>query len=103
MCVRVWSESALRGDGAEDPLRCAARGADGPPLAIVNGYFSFAVTTDTRALSADIDLDDDASILRFLSAVQPLDRLRVDTRPGRGATCARMRRDAQIGSRRRLG
>ena len=71
--------SVLGLDGTENEL------PSGPTLAIVNGYFSFAVTTYTRALSADVDLDDDASIRRFLSAVQPLDRLRVDTRPGRGA------------------
>ena len=74
---RLASVLGLDGTENEQP--------SGPTLAIVNGYFSFAVTTYTRALSADVDLDDDASIRRFLSAVQPLDRLRVDTRPGRGA------------------
>ncbi|MCB9625724.1 MAG: hypothetical protein H6723_20580 [Sandaracinus sp.] len=68
--------SVLGLDGVESEL------PRGPSLAVVNSYFAFAVTTYARALSADIDLDDDASIQRFFSAMQPLDRLRVDTRPG---------------------
>jgi len=68
--------SVLGLDGVESEL------PSGPTLAVVNSYFAFAVMTYARALSADVDLDDDASIQRFFSAVQPLDRLRVDTRPG---------------------
>ena len=67
--------SVLGLDGVESEL------PSGPTLGVVNS-FAFAVMTYARALSADVDLDDDASIQRFFSAVQPLDRLRVDTRPG---------------------
>ncbi|MEZ4251822.1 MAG: hypothetical protein R3B99_26730 [Polyangiales bacterium] len=68
--------SVLGLDGVESEL------PSGPSLAVVNSYFAFAVTTYARALSVDVDLDDDATIQRFFSAMQPLDRLRVDTRPG---------------------
>lgn len=51
-------------------------------LAEVNGLFAHAVNNYARALSVNLDLEDESAVRAFLSALQPLDTLRVDTRPG---------------------
>lgn len=64
-------------------------GVDGNPrprprqtLGEVNSLFAFAVANYARALSINLDLDDEVSVGSFFAALQPLDALRVDTRPG---------------------
>lgn len=54
----------------------------GPTLAEVNTLFAFAVANYARALSVNLDLDDENAVRTFFAALQPLDALRVDT--GRG-------------------